>query len=66
MTEAGDYFLADAVIAATGDADVFAPSRVANVTCDVELTFKSASARGRDSEAGPHRSLRRQRQARRF
>ena len=43
VTEAGDYFLADAVIAATGDADVFAPSRVANVTGDVELTFTSAS-----------------------
>lgn len=43
VTEAGDYFLADAVIAATGDADVFAPSRVTNVTGDAELTFTSAS-----------------------
>jgi len=40
--EAGDYFLADAVIAATGDPAVFAPSRITNIGGEQTLTFTSA------------------------
>jgi hypothetical protein len=40
--EAGDYFLADAVIAATGDPAVFAPSRITNVEGEQTLTFTGA------------------------
>jgi patatin-like phospholipase/acyl hydrolase len=41
-TEAGDYFLADALTASTGDPALFAPSRITNTGHEQSFTFISA------------------------
>lgn len=43
-TEAGDYFLADALTATTGDPSLFAPSRITNIGREQSFTFISAQA----------------------